>query len=125
MAFEGREAELGMLLGRMRKAPEDWHELYEQVRQTLNQMKATGMPLPLDLVQFEQDLEAEFEAENTDDTRRARLDALIEQRGIDSDVFMLVQPGDTERWRSEVSFSELARQMITFNFAQQRARVPN
>ena len=86
MAFEGREAELGMLLGRMRKAPEDWHELYEQVRQTLNQMKATGMPLPLDLVQFEQDLEAEFEAENTDDTRRARLDALIEQRGIDSDV---------------------------------------
>ena len=86
MAFEGREAELGMLLGKMRNAPEDWHELYEQVRQTLNQMKATGMPLPQDLVQFELDLEAEFEAEKTDETRRARLDALIEQRGTDSDT---------------------------------------
>jgi hypothetical protein len=49
MAFEGGEAELGMLLGKMRNAPEDWHELCEQVRQTLNQMKATGMPLPQDL----------------------------------------------------------------------------
>ena len=85
MAFEDKEAQLGMLLGRMRNAPEDWHELYEQVRQTLNQMKATGMPLPQDLVQFEQDMEAEFEAEKTDETRRARLDALIEQRRIDSD----------------------------------------
>ncbi len=85
MAFEDKEAELGMLLSMMRNAPEDWHELYEQVRQTLNQMKATGMPLPQDLVQFEQDMEAEFEAEKTDETRRARLDALIEQRGIDSD----------------------------------------
>jgi hypothetical protein len=85
MAFEGREAELGMLLGKMRQAPEDWHELYEQVRQTLNHMKATGMPLPQDLVQFERDLEEEFEAETTDDTRRARLDAIIEQRAVEGD----------------------------------------
>ena len=86
MAFEGREAELGMLLGRMRNAPEDWHELYDQIRQTLNSMKASGMPLPQDLVQFEQDLEAEFAAEETDETRRARLDALIDELATDADA---------------------------------------
>ena len=74
-----------MLLGRMRNAPEDWHELYDQIRQTLNSMKASGMPLPQDLVQFEQDLEAEFAAEQQDDERRGRLDAIIEERAADGD----------------------------------------
>ena len=82
MAFEGREEELGLLLGKMRNAPEDWHELYEQVRQTLNQMKATGMPLPQDLVQFEQDLEAEFEAEKTDERPVAFCRAIRYRFGI-------------------------------------------
>ena len=56
------------------------HELYELVRQKLNEMKAYGMPLPEDLVQFERDLEAEFLAESEDRQRRARLDKLIAER---------------------------------------------
>ena len=80
MALEDIEAELGLLLSRMQNQPQDAHELYELVRQKLNEMKAYGMPLPEDLVQFERDLEAEFLAENEDRQRRARLDKLIAER---------------------------------------------
>ena len=80
MAFEDKEAELGLLLTRMQNQPQDEHELYELVRQKLNEMKAYGMPLPEDLVQFERDLETEFLAESEDRQRRARLDKLIAER---------------------------------------------
>ena len=80
MAFEDKEAELGLLLSRMQNQPQDAHELYELVRQKLNELKAYGMPLPEDLVQFERDLEAEFLAESEDRQRRARLDKLIAER---------------------------------------------
>ena len=80
MAFEDKEAELGLLLSRMQNQPQDAHELYELVRQKLNEMKAYGMPLPADLVQFERDLEAEFLAESEDRQRRTRLDKLIAER---------------------------------------------
>ena len=80
MAFEDKEAELGLLLTRMQNQPQDARELYELVRQKLNEMKAYGMPLPEDLVQFERDLEAEFLAESEDRQRRARLDKLIAER---------------------------------------------
>jgi hypothetical protein len=80
MAFEDKEAELGVLLTRLQNEPDDWHELYEQVRLTLNELKAYGMPLPEDLVQFERDLEAEFAADKEDADRRARLDKTIAQR---------------------------------------------
>ena len=72
MAFEDKEAELGLLLTQMQKEPEDWGELYEQVRQKLNELKAFGMPLPQDFVEFEHDLEAEFAAE--EGRRTARTD---------------------------------------------------
>jgi hypothetical protein len=80
MRFEEVEAELGLLLTRMQEQPEDRHELYQQVRLKLNELKAYGMPLPADLVQFEQDLEAEFAAENADHNRRMRLDKVISER---------------------------------------------
>jgi hypothetical protein len=60
MAFENLQSELGLLMTRMRNEPEDRHELYLVIRQKLNEMKAYGMPLPEDLVRFEQQLEAEF-----------------------------------------------------------------
>jgi hypothetical protein len=47
----------------MQNEPEDRHELYLQIMQKLNELKAYGMPLPDDLVQFEKRLEAEFEAD--------------------------------------------------------------
>ena len=80
MAFEDKEAELGFLLTQMQDEPEDWHELYEQIRQKLNELRAFGMPLPQDLVQFEHDLEAEFAAEKEDADRQARMDAVIAER---------------------------------------------
>ena len=60
MAFEQLKAQIGMLLGEMNDQPEDLHERYLQVHQELNQMRATGMDLPADLVELEQRLLAEF-----------------------------------------------------------------
>lgn len=60
MAFEQLKAQIGILLGEINDPPEDLHELYQQVHQELNQMRATGMDLPADLVELEQRLLAEF-----------------------------------------------------------------
>lgn len=60
MAFEKLQSELGVLLTRMQNEPEDRHELYLVIRQKLNELKAYGMPLPDDLVLFEERLETEF-----------------------------------------------------------------
>ena len=60
MAFEQLKAQIGILLGEINDQPEDLHELYQQVHQELNQMRATGMDVPADLVELEQRLLAEF-----------------------------------------------------------------
>ena len=62
MAFEDLKAELALLINQMENQPEDRHELYQQVREKLNEMRAFGMPLPEDLVRLEEELEAEFAA---------------------------------------------------------------
>jgi hypothetical protein len=80
MSFEDKEAELGLLLTEMQNAPEDWGEVYEQIRLKLNELKAYGMPLPQDLVEFERDLEEEFRARYEADRRRARIDKIIKDR---------------------------------------------
>ena len=66
MAFESTRAEIGMLLGALQTAPEDKHELYLQIMQKLNELKAYGMPLPADLVELEHRLEREFDAEQSE-----------------------------------------------------------
>jgi hypothetical protein len=63
MAFENVKAELGILMTQMQNEPEDRHELYLQLMEKLNELKAFGMPLPQDLVDLEHALEAEFAAE--------------------------------------------------------------
>ena len=60
MAFEELKAQIGILLGEMNEQPEDLHELYEQVHQELNRLRATGGGLPADLVELEQRLLSEF-----------------------------------------------------------------
>jgi hypothetical protein len=65
---------------RRKNEPEDRRELYELIRQKLKELKAYGMPLPDDLVQFERDLKAEFAADIEDRQRRARLDMVIVER---------------------------------------------
>ncbi len=56
-------AEISLLASQMENEPKDKHELYLQLREKLNEMKATGMPLPKDLVRLEHRLEAEFRGE--------------------------------------------------------------
>ncbi|MHA1518143.1 MAG: hypothetical protein ACTSYK_06000 [Alphaproteobacteria bacterium] len=63
MAFEDLQAELALLFNQMENRPEDRHELYLQIREKLNEMRAFGMPLPDDLVKFEEELEAQFKAD--------------------------------------------------------------
>ena len=60
MAFDDLKAELAILINRMENQPEDRHELYLQIREKLNELRAYGMPLPDDLVRAERDLEKEF-----------------------------------------------------------------
>lgn len=80
MSFEDKEAELGLLLTQMQEEPEDWRELYEQIRLKLNELRAFGMPLPEDLMEFERDLEAEMAAEKAESERRARMDRVVAAR---------------------------------------------
>jgi hypothetical protein len=68
MAFEDVEAEIGLLMTQMQNQPADAHELYLQILQKLNELKAFGMPLPDDLVQLERRLEAEFASNTAPDT---------------------------------------------------------
>jgi len=63
MAFDDVKAELGILLTRMQNEPQDSHELYLQLMEKLNELKAYGMPLPQDLVDLEKALGEEFAAE--------------------------------------------------------------
>jgi hypothetical protein len=63
MAFENVQAEIGISMTRMQNEPEDRHELYLQLMEKLNEIKAYGMPLPQDLVDLEHALEEEFAAE--------------------------------------------------------------
>lgn len=61
MAFEDIKARIAMLLEQMVNQPTDKHQLAEQIHEILGELKATGMPLPQDLVEIEAKLEAEFE----------------------------------------------------------------
>lgn len=60
MAFEDVQAEIGVLLSRMQNEPEDRHELYLQLQERLNELKAFGLPIPDDLRDLEAALEAGF-----------------------------------------------------------------
>ena len=60
MALEQLKAQIGLLLGEMNNQPEDLHELYEEIHQKLNELRATGMKLPDDLLELEARLLKEF-----------------------------------------------------------------
>jgi hypothetical protein len=63
MAFDQIKLEIAQLLTEMQNQPTDKHEIYLSLVEKLNQLKATGMPLPEDLVTLERELEAEFTSE--------------------------------------------------------------
>ena len=60
MALEELKAQIAMLVERLEEDPKDAHEVYELIREKLEQMKAMGLPLPADLVRLEKGLEKEF-----------------------------------------------------------------
>ena len=60
MTFDEFTAEIGLLLTRMQNEPQDAHEIYQTLKERLNEMRAYGMPLPQDLLELERQLEAEF-----------------------------------------------------------------
>ncbi len=64
MAFEDLQTRIALLFDEMTNQPEDAHQLAEQIREMLNEMRASGMPLPADLVALEAQLEAGFEAKD-------------------------------------------------------------
>tara|TARA_R110000787_G_scaffold205346_2_gene315769 strand:+ start:348 stop:554 length:207 start_codon:yes stop_codon:yes gene_type:complete len=57
------EAAVLELLQEMEGDAGDAHEIYLKLRQTLDSMRATGMPLPDDLVRMEREMSAEFEGD--------------------------------------------------------------
>ncbi|MDO9382175.1 MAG: hypothetical protein Q7T86_04860 [Hyphomicrobiaceae bacterium] len=63
MTFDEFTAEIGLLLTRMQNEPEDRHEVYQVLKERLNEMRAYGMPLPQDLLDMEKSLEEEFAAD--------------------------------------------------------------
>jgi predicted nucleic acid-binding Zn-ribbon protein len=62
MAFEQIKAQISLLLEEMVNQPEDQHEVQEQLREKLNELRAMGMPLPADLVELEKRLDKDFYA---------------------------------------------------------------
>ncbi len=57
------EAALSLLVDEMEGDLGDRHEILMRLRQTLDTMRAEGLPVPDDLAKMEQALAAEFEAE--------------------------------------------------------------
>ncbi len=66
MAFENIKIAIEMLMDQASETPEDAHQIYEEVREKLAELKGLGLPLPADLVALEQKLEAEFKSETRD-----------------------------------------------------------
>ena len=60
MAFEDLKAQISLLVSQINNQPDDVHELYELLHQKLNELRATGQPLPKDLVELEQRMLKEF-----------------------------------------------------------------
>lgn len=65
MALEEIKARIALLLEEMVNQPEDEHEVLEQLREKLNELRAMGMPLPDDLVALEKRLEGQFPESQT------------------------------------------------------------
>ncbi len=54
-------AAINLLVGQMDHETDDLHEVHLKLRESLDQLKATGMPLPEDLVELERRLTADVE----------------------------------------------------------------
>ena len=64
MTFDEVQTEINILLNKFDERPEDAHELYALLHEKIRELRAFGMPVPKDLIEFEKNLLAEFEAES-------------------------------------------------------------
>ncbi len=60
MSFEDLQAEISLLLTQMENQPQDSRELHELIREKINEMRAFGLPVPQNFLDFEKKLEADF-----------------------------------------------------------------
>ena len=58
MAFEALKIRLLMMLDEATHQPEDLHELQEELREEIANFKAQGLPVPDDIAQLEERMEA-------------------------------------------------------------------
>ena len=65
MALELLKAQISLLLEEMVNQPEDEHEIQEQLREKLREMRAMGLPLPADLVALEKQLDDDVDVEES------------------------------------------------------------
>jgi len=63
MALEALKAQIDLLLQEMINQPQDEHEIQEQLREKLQEMRAMGLPLPADLVALEKQLDDDLDLE--------------------------------------------------------------
>ena len=63
MALEEFKAQISLLLEEMVNQPEDEHEIQEQLREKLREMRAMGLTLPDDLVKLEKRLDDDLDVE--------------------------------------------------------------
>lgn len=61
MAFDDLVLSINLLVSEMENEPEGAHEILERLHLQLNQLRATGLPLPEDLVELEKRLERDFQ----------------------------------------------------------------
>ncbi len=71
MALESLKAEIDLLLQTLADTPHDRFELYIQLKEKINEMRAFGMPPPADLVELEEALDKEFTAESPEPSDQA------------------------------------------------------
>lgn len=64
MAFEDLKVRLLMILDEATHQPEDLHDLQEELREEISGLTAQGLPVPDDLSQLEQRLEATLAKKN-------------------------------------------------------------
>ncbi|AZO10468.1 MULTISPECIES: hypothetical protein [unclassified Mesorhizobium] len=64
MALESLKAQISLLLEEMVNQPEDEHEIQEQLREKLMELRAMGLPLPADLVELERQLDEDLDSED-------------------------------------------------------------
>ncbi len=65
MPFESLKASIYLLLEEMTEQPEDLHQLQEQLREKIAELRTLGLPVPEDFIQAEQDMRNELNPPKT------------------------------------------------------------